>query len=343
MEYAMFKEIKEQPAVIKGLVEHKDSAEIKKAAELITKAQKENTDVYLVANGSSWHACLYAKYLFSLKNRLVVNVYDSGEFESFSHNLTKQSVVIIVSQSGESVDAVRQLGAIQKNDSRLIVITNNPQSTLAKAADVMLDLRAGECVAVPSTKGYMAELTIFALLSEQIAGDTSFSRESQKIAADIERIISQEHDAIRSLADRIRAERDMFVLGHSIGLSSAAEGALKLKECTHAEAEAYAGLEFRHGPSSVVDAGTPVFIFVVDYASEEELQQVAGEMKLRGALVIGIGPQDNMNFDMRFDIYDHQLYSTLPAIVPMQLLAFELALARGLNPDTPENVQKVVK
>ncbi len=341
MSHYMLEEIIQQPEVISRLVAGKNSKAMHEAVSILMHAI-HGGEIYLVGSGSSYHSCLYARYLFSMKNNLIVNSYDRGEFEDFVPNLKPEDVVIIVSQSGETADAQHQISKIKDQKSKIIVITNSPESVLAKEADVVLDLQLGECRAVPSTKGYMAEMAIFALLSEAVAGDKSFSNESPKIIDDIERIIEQESGEIQNLADKIQSEQNIFVLGHGIGLANAFETALKIKECAKMYAEAYIGAEFRHGASSVVSANTPVIIFMADYESEEDLRVVAGEMVSRQANLIILSSHE-VECSYHLKTYEHNLYSPLISIVPMQLLAYELSLAKNLNPDEPLGVSRVVR
>lgn len=341
-EHFMLKEIKQQPEVVRRLVASRESEAMKAAANLIKSVFAASGDIYLVGNGSSYHACLYGRYIFSNKNKLPVFVFDSGEFEGFVENMAPGSLVIIASQSGESIDATSVEEKVKIKKAKVIGITNNINSTLAKAADIVIDLELGECQAIPSTKGFMAEMVVFALLSEGIAGSSDFSKRAGVISKDIEKVINHQFDHIRSLADKIHAERDMFALGHASSLALAAEAAVKIKECSRIEMEAYPAIEFRHGPSSIVNAGTPILIFLTDYNSEEEIQTVIGEMRQKDALIIGVSIVENKNFDHSYIIDDQGIHSVFAAIVVAQILAYELALAQGLNPDTPSGVERVV-
>ena len=341
-EHFMLQEIKEQPKVLRGLVAARESEAMRAAISAIKDAHLANDNVYLVGNGSSYHACMYGRYLFSTQNKMPVFVQDCGEFEAFVENLAPSSLVIIASQSGESADAVGVEGKVKSKKVKVIGITNNLDSSLAKEADIILNLQLGECLAIPSTKGFAAEMAVFALLSEGIAETGDFSKRIDAICQDIERAINQRHDDIRSLSDKIHTERDMFALGHASSLALAAEAALKIKECSRIEMEAYPTMEFRHGPSSIINADTPILIFITDYDSEDEIQGELADLKQKGALIIGVSIVENMNYDYTFMLDDNGVYSAFPAIVVAQILAYELALAQGLNPDTPSGVERIV-
>ncbi len=339
----MLTEINEQPQILRRLAESRDNLAMAETTEAIKDAIKAQSEVVLVGNGSSYHSCIYGQYLFSIKNNLLVNTYDTSEFADFIPNLSQKSVVIIVSQSGETGDALEIIPKIKNQKSKIVSITNNPKSTLAKESDIMIDLMLGETNAIPNTKGYTAAMAVFALLSDKIKATDHFAGQIENIASEIEKIISIEHDDIKLLADRLHRSELMFVLGHSIGLANAYETALKIKECCHIPAEGYSGPEFRHGPSSLVEKNTPVIVFVSDIDSEEELHQVITEIKHNSAFVIGISAENSFNYDKHFSIMDDYLYSPIISIVPAQLLAYELAMAKGLNPDKPEGVRQFVK
>lgn len=343
MEHRMIYEIKEQPEIIRRLVTDKDSAAMDGAVAAIKMIEHTEGNIYLVGNGTSYHACIYGQFILSVRSKLVVNIYDTSEFGDYISNLKQDDVLVMVSQSGETGDAVGLIAKIKDQKSKLIIITNYPESTLGQAADIVVPMQADECLAIPNTKGYTAVMSIFALLAEKVRGDNDFSSQANNIAADVERIVRVEYDRIRQLSDRMHSASNIFALGHASGLSNAYEAALKLKECSHIEAEGYSGLEFRHGPSSVVGSETPVIVFMADYESEEDLSRTVEELATQDAYIVGIGSVENLLFDERFDAYEDNLYACIPAIVPMQILAYELALARGINPDEPSGVQRVVK
>ncbi len=342
-EYKMLSEIKEQPEVIRRLIENRQSLPMQEAVAAIKDAFSKQADICLVGNGSSYNSCIYGEFILSIQAKMLVNLYDTSEFDSFIPNLTEESVVILVSQSGETGDAIKLIPKIKFQKSKIILISNNPDSTLAKEADIVLDLKAGVNEAIPSTKGYIAEITTFALVSDAVSGSDSFLQRSGVIINDIDMTLKRDYHQLLELADRIHTSTDMFVLGHSVGLSNAYEAALKFKECSHIETEGYSGLEFRHGPSSVITADTPVIVLMADYQSEEDLQQILSEVKDAGAYVIGIGPENLIHFDYHIEVVEDHWYSPMTSIVPVQILAFELALVQGINPDAPEGVRQVVK
>jgi glucosamine--fructose-6-phosphate aminotransferase (isomerizing) len=341
MEHNMLKEIKEQPEILRRLVGSVYIQAFKDAVLAIQESVKSDGQVIFLGNGSSYHSCIYGQYLFSISNHIMVNIFDTAEFEPFIDNLGHNSTVIIVSQSGETGDALEIISKIRQK-SKIISITNNLQSKLAKEADISIDLMLGETNAIPSTKGYTAEMATFALLSDGIKKSQNFAGKVEKIATEMKRIIFSEHDQIRTLSDKLKNHQLMYILGHSIGLSNAYETALKIKECAHIQAEGYSGPEFRHGPSSMVGFGTPVVVFAPDIESEEDLKSAVGEVKHSGGYVIEVGAEHNLHYDLHIKTIDDYLYSPFAAIVPLQMLAFELAMAKGLDPDEPSGVRKVV-
>lgn len=341
-EHRMLYEIKEQPDVIRRLVAGKNDPVVWKTAYAIMETRDQQGNIYLVGNGSSYHACIYGQFILSVRSRLTIDLYDTSEFADYTSNLTEKDIVIIVSQSGETGDAIRLLPKIKSQKPKIIAITNYPQSTLGQSADIVVPMQLGDCLAIPNTKGYTAAMSIFGLLAEKVRGDEDFSFSSSRITYEINRIITGEYERIRVLADKLRDSTNLFVLGHASGLSNAYEGALKIKECSHLEAEGYSALEFRHGPSSVVTTGTPVIVFMADYESETDLGKILEEISQPDPYVLGIGSVQHKQFDEQFEVFEHSLYAAVPAIVPIQILAFELALARGIDPEQPSGVQRVV-
>ena len=343
VEDIMLREIKEQPEVIKRLAADKDSHAMLLAADLLGQAKATSANIYLVGNGSSYHACIYGQHILSKHAGIIAHLVNSGEFTPFADNLRENDVVILVSQSGETGDARRLISNFKSKISNLIVITNYPESTLGQAADIVLPMLAGVCQAVPNTKGYTASMTIFALLADGVRGSDDFVRHVNTIDSDISRIIQTEYDRLVAISDKLSSSKNIFVLAHGAGLANAYEAALKIKECSHIEAEGYSALEFRHGHSSVVSQGTPIIVFMADYESETDLSPLLDIIGQPDPYIIGFGSVDHKQFDQRFDAFEHDLYSTIPAIVPVQILAYELALSRGINPDSPGGVMKIVE
>lgn len=345
MEHAMLREIKEQPEVLRRLVGSCKHSFFAEAVTLIRESISNGGQVVFLGNGTSYHSCIYGQYLFSISNHVIVNIFDTAEFEPFIENLNQNATVVIVSQSGETGDAleiIQKLVPSKPEGSKIISITNNPKSTLARESDVAIDLMLGETNAIPSTKGYTAEMATFALLSDGIKESQNFAGKVETITKEMKRIIFAEHEQIKALSDKLKNQQLMYVLGHSIGLSNAYEAALKIKECAHIQAEGYSGPEFRHGPSSMIGYSTPVIVFAPDIESEEDLKSVVGEVKHSGGYVIGVGSEHSLHYDLHLKTIDDYLYSPLTAIVPIQLLAFELAMTKGLDPDKPIGVRKVV-
>lgn len=342
-EHRLLYEIGEQPQIIRHLASQANDQAVVASADLIRQTRENQGRIFLAGSGSSYNACVYGQFIFSRRASLMTHLENCGEFTNFIDNIDAKDLVILVSQSGESGDALKLIPEIKTNNSKLIVITNYLESTLAKAANVALPLQAGECLAIPNTKGYTAAMTLFALLADALGGSDDFKRKANYIASDIERIIGVEYGRLVSIADHLNSAKNIFLLGHSAGLANSYEGALKLKECSRTEAEGYSALEFRHGPSSIVTQGTPIIVFMADYESETDLSGLLDEIGQPDPYIIGIGSIGHKQFDDTFEIYEHDLFAAIPAIVPIQILAYELALSRGVDPDSPEGVQRVVK
>lgn len=343
-EYKMLEEIKQQAALIRHIVENKASPEMQRITILLQQNLDNYPDLYLIGSGTSYHSCVFASYLFSLKNKAIVNIYRAGEFDSYVGNLSHRSLVIMVSQSGESGDVLRLAAPVKKSGAHLVAMTNDINSALAKQAHAVVPLMAGSVQAVPSTKAFISEITIFSLISELLGVEGDFSHLANNIAQDIERMVGGDYyEKIKSLAGKLAGAEIIYVLGHATDYANAFEAALKIKECSKIPAEASSALEFRHGAIALASSATPVIMFLTNRENTAEINRVVSELKAKGAEIIGIGVEPSDFYSDFYQVADNGIYSAISGIVPAQILAFELALAKGLNPDKPEGVNQIVR
>lgn len=343
--HLMYSEICEEPELLKRLVLDRHSEELRRVALLVKERISEEGDIFLVASGSSYNACRLARNLFSLKNHFLVHAYPGSEFLNYTSSVDSSSLVVFVSQSGESADEIEACNHIKQNDATTVAMVNGIESTLARMCKVVLPICAGDEKAVPATKTYMAEMVQFYLISEELSGDYELESKREALLAEIRTILSEEYQkSIRRTARMLADMENIYVLGFGLDLANAEETALKIKECANLETEAFPLREFMHGPISMLRKGSAVIIFAPESASNKVIvKKVVGAAKEAGAITILVGGSDNhAGADMHLPVAEFRALSVFPEIILMQLLAYYLAVFRSLNPDKPVGLSKVV-
>lgn len=332
----LIKEIYEQPAVLRAISQN--IAEVENVAQFIKKAY----GTFLIACGSASYSCLLGVYLFSKIAKKHVNFSIGSEFNYIQDYLTPKSLLIAVSQSGESIDTLEPVVAAKKKGVKVVSLVNVLGSSLYRQADFPVLLQAGMEKAVCSTKALTAMFAHMVLLSYCLIGKR---KEAEKIildsAKEIEAILKRK-DEIKALAKKIYKKEHIFILGRGVSYPVALEATLKIKENTYIHAEGFAGGELKHGVISLIDKGTPVVCFVPNDETKDAMLANAMEVKSRGAYVIGVGPENNPVFDWYFKVKDVGASSVIPHPVFAQLLSYYLALELGRNPDKPRNLAKSV-
>ncbi len=329
----MISEIKEQPmAVERALREAKD--EISSAAESLT-----GRFIYATGSGSSYHASLVLNRVLTRIARERITSIQASELPEWIPPEIKGSALVAFSQSGESKDvltAVKRFREIAPNDP-VVAITNTPGSTLASMSDLVILTRAGEERAVAATKSYTTQLAVSILLSLELAElkgiDVSFLREElSSIPKKIESSIESSLGPVNELALRIKDRVLGFVLGKGSNYPTALEAALKLRETSNLHYVGYAAREFLHGPIQLVDRGVPVI-----FLNWTEIEDVLTKARSYGGEVIRVG--DGGDISLPRTEYE---FSPLLMVIPMQILSYKVSLLRGLDPDKPEKLTKVV-
>lgn len=332
----MLKEIDEQPQVLYNQIQ--DLSITEKIADKIKNAY----GTYFVGCGTASYACMSGVYLFSAIAKKHVNFSIGSEFNYIQNFLTPKSLLVAVSQSGETIDIVEPVAQAKKIGAEIITITNTLGSTLYRMSDTKLLLQAGPEKAVASTKAYIAMLANMILLSFAVANKL---KEGVKViedsAKEIETVLKNK-TAIEGLAAKIKNAQHMYVLGRGLSYPLALESALKIKEVSYIHAEGFASGELKHGTIALIDKNTPVLVYVPNDETTGAVMANAMEVKSRGAFVIGVGVENNPVFDFFFPIKDCGVSSILPHVVFAQLLGYYLAVKLKRNPDKPRNLAKSV-
>jgi len=336
-QHYIIKEISEQEESIKRAVDQ-DPDFIKSIANQIDKA----FGVFFVACGTSYHACLSASYLFSKIAKKHINVVLASEFRNYRHFLTENTLVVAVSQSGETADVLDAIGVVKENHSRIISIVNVPGSSLTKLSNEVIMMNAGQEVSVLSTKSYTSQLAILSLLAYASIG--KFEKGIgliRKASSYVDEIISKNLNKLESLADMLKDKKDIFLIGRSLGFPTALEGALKIKEVSYIHAEGLAGGELKHGTLALIEKGVPVIVISTAETKKDILNNTL-EIKARGGYIIGFNSENNEVYDYFIKIPHLEDMEPIISIIPIQILAYYLAVKRGCDPDKPRNLAKSV-
>lgn len=341
----------------KGEFEHFMLKEISEQAETVFRAIQQNDDhidkiiadvtdakgIFFVGCGSSYNACLAGSYLFSKIANMHVNLALGSEFENYKHFLTRDTLIFAVSQSGETADILEAVRIAKKNNSKVIGITNVMGSSLTREGDAFLLMNSGPEICVLSTKTYTSQVVLMSLLAYSLAGKREMCINNIKgLYMDIYNLTSKSmRDYLRELATILFHKEHMYMIGRGPQYATALEAALKIKEVSYIHTEAFAGGELKHGPLALVETGTPVFVFIGN-DNKEKILSNSQEVKARGGFVIGISPQNDEVFDYWIKVPECSDLNPIIQAIPIQILAYELAVLRGFDPDKPRNLAKCV-
>ena len=311
--------------------------------------------VVLVAAGTSHHAALVAKYAIERWARVSVEVDISSEYRYRDPIVEIGTLVIGVSQSGETIDTIQATREAQRRGAHVVAVSNIVDSSLAREADAVIYTRAGLEVSVASTKAFVAQVAALELLALRLAQlrgtlppseiDALFlglNAVSAQVAKALDR---REH--VKDVAKQLIGSHDFFFLGRQLGYPTALEGALKLKELTYLHAEGYPAGELKHGPLALIEPGVVVVAVATDPAMHEKILSNLAEVKARGASVVAVATDDDESIAAVADFVlrvpaTEPMFSPMVDVVPLQLFAYYMAHGLGRNVDRPRNLAKTV-
>ncbi len=353
----MLKEIHEQPRVIRDtLAGRMVGSEIKINELMLTRQELNYIDrVYIIACGTSYHAGLIAKNLIEAWSRIPCEVEVASEFRYRNPIITPTTLVVAVSQSGETADTIAAIRDARIKGAKVFGITNVLGSTVARESDGVIYTKANKEISVASTKSFIGQvvsLTLLALVLGRSKGKLTlnqtrmFYSELADTADSIEQIL-RNTESVKQAARYFEGRNSAFFIGRGLGEATCYEGALKLKEISYVHAEAYAAGEMKHGPIALLEEGFPVVAIATQSPVYEKVVSNLKEAETRGATIIAIATEGDTEIGK---IAKHVIYipkvrdSFMPilASVPLQLLAREVAVARGCDVDQPRNLAKSV-
>ena len=358
-EHFMLKEINEQPKAVRDTM----SKRVAKDGSRITLDEldwsKEFLDdinkIYIVACGTAYHAGLVGKFYIEKLARMLVEVDLASEFRYRDPIVDDKTLVIVISQSGETSDTLAALKESKRRGAKTLAVTNVVGSSIAREADQVIHTWAGPEIAVASTKAYTTQLILMfmlALYMAQLRSTVSDDRSRElidllkKIPAQISETLS-DVEPIKTFARRYGFNEDVFYIGRSLDYDVALEGALKLKEISYIHAEAYASGELKHGTLALIVEGVPVIALATQKSVYDKSLSNIKEVKARDAVVIGIAAAGDSELEKYVDhvmfVPDtDELLIPLLTVVPLQLLAYYAAITRGCDVDKPRNLAKSV-
>ncbi len=355
----MLKEIHEQPDVIRNILVgklHTSDSPVKLDEVKLTKENlKDLTRIQVIACGTSLHAAMIGKYLIEDLCSIPVDVEASSEYIYRKTVTDSKTLVIGVSQSGETADTLTAIKQAKEKGSHILIITNRPDSAMAREADSLLSVNAGIEVSVAATKSYIAQLTSFYLLAlymAEIKGTTpadvlkKLKSEMLILPQKIEQILAnKEH--IQKCARKYSSTRDFIYIARGINYPTALEGALKLKEISYINATGYPAGELKHGPIAMLDEIMPVLSILMKGSVYEKILSNSEEARARNAQMIALTNSDDSKLENLFDFIIHvpdvdEMLSPILAIVPLQLIAYYIAEFLGKDVDQPRNLAKSV-
>ena len=332
------KEIHEQPVI----VEKAGTQNLDRVKEFCNIVRNSRT-VFLTGSGTSYHCALIAKHLLSNFAKIHAETLVSSEFQYTLDGIDNTSVLLAISQSGETADVLQAVKAAKHMGARILSIVNIPTSSLARISDWFLLIECGPEVGVAATKSFTAQLSlIYTIVDRLCNGCLSFEADKAFLGGALREILDTEIE-IRRIAERLRDATDIYIIGRSIHYPIALEGALKLKELAYIHAEGMTAGELKHGPLALIERNSYVIIINPNDTTSNDNIATAHEIKARGATIIGISDRPNDVYDIFIKIpCAKSIIYPIIEVLPFQILAYYLALAKNADPDYPRNLAKSV-
>ncbi len=354
----MLKEIYEQPQTVRntmrGRVDLENATSIFGGLNLDASQLRSIRQIILIACGTSWHAALTAEYLIEEYAHIPVSVEYASEFRYRNAPIEAETLVIAITQSGETADTLAAMREAKRKGHPCVAICNVVGSTIARESDGGIYLHAGPEIGVASTKAFTSQVTALTLLAVMLGRIRMLSSRSgleilQSLSAIPEQVASilKQHDTIRTIAKKYATVSNFFFIGRQYNFPVALEGALKLKEISYIHAEGYPAAEMKHGPIAMIDEKTPsVVIAPTDFLYEKTISNLK-EIKARKGPIIAMTTEGNHRLIDEADeviFIPKTLESLYPllTVIPLQLLSYEIAVARGCEVDKPRNLAKSV-
>jgi glucosamine--fructose-6-phosphate aminotransferase (isomerizing) len=354
----MLKEIMEQPESLRNsirgrILQSEGDARLGGLVDVVEKLANTKR-IIITACGTSWHAGLVGEYMLEQFCRIPTEVEYASEFRYRNPIIEKDDAIFFISQSGETADTLAAVREAKMKGALVLGVCNAVGSSIARETNAGVYTHAGPEIGVASTKAFTSQLTVFALITLLIARRKSLSRVDGKQIADellsipekVEKILKL-NDEIEKIAEEFKDATNFLYLGRGYNFPVALEGALKLKEISYIHAEGYPAAEMKHGPIALIDENMPVVFIAPKDSTYEKIVSNIQEVKARGGRTIAIASEDDNDIDQLVDYsikIPHTIRMLMPilTVIPLQLLAYHIAVKKGLNVDQPRNLAKSV-
>lgn len=335
----MIKEICEQKVTLEKAVNQSEEVLMQ-----VADAIKNAYGTFLVGCGTAGKVCMVAEYLFASIAKRHVNVCFGSEFQYFKDFIRQGSLLICVSQSGETADTIEAIEVAKSKGAKVISIVNVESSTMARISDIVIPIKAGPEKAVASTKATTSQLAILTLIAYASANKLNEGKQVLiNTLGQINDMLNPRYeDHIEILAEKIKHVESMYIIGKGKNFPIALEAAIKIQEVSYIHAEGFAGGELKHGPIALISDNTPCIAIVANDEAKRDILSNAMEVKARGGYIIGVSPENSEIFDYWLKVPDAGTASPIVNIIPIQILAYRLAVLRQNNPDMPRNLAKSV-
>ena len=331
------KEIHEQQqTIVKSM--QQDKKNLEKFCDILTGAK----NIYITGSGTSYHSALLAKQIFS-KSKIHVETILSSEFQYSSDLLDENSVLLAISQSGETADVIQSVKSAKVMGAKVLSIVNIPTSSLARLSDSYLEVNCGPEIGVAATKSFTSQIALLYYVADIIGRKSNGISSSKELLVKAVSQVLELESQIERVANQIKGSKDVYILGRSLHFPVCLEGALKIKELSYIHAEGMAAGELKHGPLALIDTNSIVIVIHPNDSTYNDTLSNIHTIKSRGAKIVGISNKKDSLYDYQITIptISESLYP-LVEVIPLQLLAYYLSICNNANPDYPRNLAKSV-
>ena len=334
-DHYMIKEIFEQKETIERAL-LQDKTLIQNTCKLFDDFDR----VFIVGCGTGHKVAMVGEYFFSELAELYITAVPASEMNTWYPFITSRTVVIAVSQSGETADVLEVVEEVKKRKGSVIAVTNAEQSSLAQQSGHMLPIKAGIEKAVASTKAATAQIAVLYLLAATIGekGKRAVGNLLSLTANLNDQLNPNYADYVQNIAELLQHHRSLFIIGRGVLYPIALEAAIKIQEVSYIHAQGFAAGELKHGPIALIEKGTPCLVL----GSDPQTLSSAEELKARGAMIIGIAPEEAKVFDRWLSVPKTERANAIGTLIPIQFLSYYLSTKKGLDPDMPRNLAKSV-
>lgn len=335
----MLKEIMEQPLSLDKAI-HQEDAKLEEFARLM----KASEHLFFIGCGTAAKMAKLGELYAARVAGKLSNAYVGSEFAAYGQFLNKKSTIFAVSQSGETADVLEGLSIAHKEGARILSLLNVVGSSIDRMSEQSLFLNAGPEIAVASTKAATAQIAVLILITHALGKKLAEGKHVMRGAVkDIKAWLTPDlsHEILQ-IAKKLATTNDLYIIGRGLNAPVAQEAAIKIQEVSYIHAEGFPGGELKHGPIALIEKGTPIIALVPNDETKRDMESNTMELRSRGAYVIGIAPENSKLFDEWIQTPDLGIASPIASIIPIQLLAYHLAVLRGNDPDKPRNLAKSV-